>query len=1829
MLSVTSLLNASFEVLLVKRCDGETALHTLLHKFVNFVYFNSIMPHGEGAKASAKHAERCSGDVSVRTGRGEEPMAGPSTIQRQGYCSCCQVLYSSMEQHVQSAPHRDVVRAARASVSSGSLLERFLQDVLQHHPHHYSDARPTHDDIPLATTPLVPNEVLSEVYCGSDDEGASVGTREEMPSSDEDSCQMVKIEASSSAVLATPTDLLPSSQKGNMVPETSPTEKCSPTLGFLHRTSQSSDKPHTSQVALPFVSARSQIHQSRPRCATKGLAVAKTGVTEHKKVHKKTKRVHEERGSLSSSSGQPTAKCITSKNLPATVSARLQRSTEGFSALPPWKGPHREQTFSHLSDEIHDVIEEVIKKYCYGYICRVDQHEEDGSFQLGAQSMSESKTSEEWDNAIQMSLGKTKGGTNNLAELLEIHINLDDQDYQAQLDTALNTLETSEEPREDNGEKVFPDLPHIPLSFVGKTLTQVMFEDDMKIDSIVREFQQGQFRCYFDSESLALFGKHRKKRNKNRGKMLNEDKVGTEGLNATDFSRLQEHNEEEHMEDHHHPPISFKKMRPHIYRQTSRCQVVKVSHGTQTVSLSSPVVRPKRAEEIFPYTANEQPQQCLSPERTPDMKTRLGAQKLPASYCKIMSPLQPKTVVYVLSSPDGGQGISKPTPVKKPGRKRKSCEQDLGMKYKYKKTPLKFYDPMTNRILKTPPKGLSSHSKSKPLSHVRQLFRSLSPDINKEQQGLCLGQSSEGSRKGRGRTNMPELCTSTTDSVLESGGPSEPSSSVKSSRRALFTRSSVSSSSCFLLRHLPPSSHQDDSSRSFSESPFKCGQVQVEHPKRTLPDKTPIRRSLRKSGLLTLAKRPTSPPYRTKGKSTKSRRKSKPQSKLQRAGLSHVSGECRKTSRNKCPERASLRSQTSSNVAIQPVISSLSKHAAEDALRMRIGIPNGTRCSAAALLGVWSSLPSPQHPYRPCSFPPLRLRWRTQDSLLPPRDAPLSGRSPNNGLRRAPPHSDTSALFYRLGISGFQCFIWLSSARYTEICIRERCAQPLCSITGAASAGTLSGSAQDEALRDQQASETPREAPTSASYIGTGEQNVTITYPSRLIYYLNEDSESAYHDLDTRAKNQAADGQDVHLAQASFQLDAFGRKFTLDLTLNNDLLSSDYIEIHYEKDKPVLSRGGEHCYYHGHVRGKDESRVALSTCNGLHGMFDDGEFVYLIDPLKQTHTAETEERPHSLRRTSSLRVTSVPDDWAADERGEDQQILEDMPWLKRRRKRAVKSFLKFFEEMKYLEIMIVADHNTFKRHKSKKHTRNAAKSVVNLVDAIFKEQLNTRVVLVGVEIWTDRDRIPLSVKPLEMLKDFSKYRQQNININADAVHLFTNVTFHYIRSSVAYIGGVCSKGRGVGVNEFGNTWMTAISLSQSLAQNLGIQWDPVTRRKECGCMDSWVGCIMEDTGVQHPRRFSKCSVLDYRNFLIRGGASCLFNKPNKLFEATECGNGYVEVGEECDCGARMECYKDCCKKCSLSNGAHCSDGPCCNSTCLFFPRGYSCRFAVNDCDILETCSGDSGQCPPNLHKQDGYSCQLNQGRCYSGECKTRETQCKYIWGPKAGGSEKHCYEKLNTEGTEKGNCVNLILCMTPCSLVSERCDVFCGYLLCSAIGRSPRLGTLKGDITPTTFNHQGRLVDCRSGHGSSSCDALSENTLGLGVMFSSCSGGHVLLDDDTDLGYVEDGTPCGPSMMCLERKCVAISSLNLTACPSGPGGRVCSAHGVCNNEATCTCDDTWAGTDCSMHDPPKEPPVIEDPGPKVSVATNRLIGAVAGTILALGVIFGGTGWGIE
>ena len=121
-----------------------------------------------------------------------------------------------------------------------------------------------------------------------------------------------------------------------------------------------------------------------------------------------------------------------------------------------------------------------------------------------------------------------------------------------------------------------------------------------------------------------------------------------------------------------------------------------------------------------------------------------------------------------------------------------------------------------------------------------------------------------------------------------------------------------------------------------------------------------------------------------------------------------------------------------------------------------------------------------------------------------------------------------------------------------------------------------------------------------------------------------------------------------------------------------------------------------------------------------------------------------------------------------------------------------------------------------------------------------------------------------------------------------------------------------------------------------------------------------------------------------------------------------------------------------------------------------------------------------------------------------------------------------------------------------------------------------------------------------------------------------------MLEDGSDLGYVEDGTPCGPNMMCLDRRCLAVGAFNLSTCSGSAFGHTCSDHGVrrahradrslllqtcvcvcvtilcvvlslpqtCSNEVKCICDRDYTGKDCSVFDPIPDPTVSSGPEKK-------------------------------
>uniref|UniRef100_A0A663DZV2 ADAM metallopeptidase domain 22 n=1 Tax=Aquila chrysaetos chrysaetos TaxID=223781 RepID=A0A663DZV2_AQUCH len=643
----------------------------------------------------------------------------------------------------------------------------------------------------------------------------------------------------------------------------------------------------------------------------------------------------------------------------------------------------------------------------------------------------------------------------------------------------------------------------------------------------------------------------------------------------------------------------------------------------------------------------------------------------------------------------------------------------------------------------------------------------------------------------------------------------------------------------------------------------------------------------------------------------------------------------------------------------------------------------------------------------------------------------------------------------------------------------------------------------------------------------------------------------------------------THIARASFQVDAFG--------------SVSYSMF-------VQDLGGEHCYYQGEIRGNPVSFVALSTCHGLHGMFYDGNHTYLIEP-DENYTSDDDFHFHSVYKSKLFEFPSndLPSEFWQTNTTSQKFVVK--PRHKRSKRQVRQIPRKIEEETKYIELMIVNDHLMCKKHRlSVGHTNSYAKSVVNMADLIYKEQLNTRIVLVAMETWATDNKFTISENPLVTLREFMKYRRDFIREKSDAVHLFSGSRFQSSRSGVAHTGGICSLLKGGGVNEFGKPDLMAVTLAQTLAQNIGIFSD---RRKlisgECKCEDTWSGCIMGDTGYYLPSKFSKCDIEEYHEFLNNGGGACLFNKPTKLLDPPECGNGFVEDGEECDCGTIAECASEggeCCNTCTLTAGSQCSNGLCCRK-CRFEPKGVLCREAVNDCDIAENCTGNSSQCSPNIHKMDGYSCDNKQGICFGGRCKTRDRQCKYIWGEKVTAADRYCYEKLNIEGTEKGNCGRDKDSWIQCN----KQDVLCGYLLCSNISSVPRLGELDGEIT--------------------------SSVLQFGKVYN-CSGGHVKLDEETDLGYVENGTPCGPNMVCLEHRCLPTEAFNFSTCPGTTGSQICSGHGVCSLHLLVLY--IFLLKPCIFF------PFLVFPG---VVSTNIIIGAIAGTILVLALVLGITGWGYK
>uniref|UniRef100_A0A4W4EZF9 ADAM metallopeptidase domain 28 n=1 Tax=Electrophorus electricus TaxID=8005 RepID=A0A4W4EZF9_ELEEL len=435
-----------------------------------------------------------------------------------------------------------------------------------------------------------------------------------------------------------------------------------------------------------------------------------------------------------------------------------------------------------------------------------------------------------------------------------------------------------------------------------------------------------------------------------------------------------------------------------------------------------------------------------------------------------------------------------------------------------------------------------------------------------------------------------------------------------------------------------------------------------------------------------------------------------------------------------------------------------------------------------------------------------------------------------------------------------------------------------------------------------------------------------------------------------------------------------------------DLISSNYTETHYTANGTMVT-----------VAMQDQVDSSFFVCVSVRGFFRTENHDYVIEPLSDSQTGE-----HVIYRAELLKARDV-------HCGVTKTMDSALPKFTRR---------------------------GHPQHRVSGASAPCWKLVI-LVDADVKDvlfpslhrtpppspspqiylPLNTFIALVGLEVWSDRDKISVGPPAEQTLSAFTDWRNNELNKIKQSDH--AQVVHFGGLVGLAYIGSLCSTDSTI-LDTSSSTMETAVVLAHELGHNLGMSHDSPT----CFCTKHH--CIMGAT-------LSSCSVAEFEEFL-RSAASlqCLSNNPNNTtITPPVCGNGFLEEGEDCDC-SMVEVR-------STPTPGKCK---CCKN-CKFLPLVVMCRPVRSECDLPEYCTGMSSECPEDTFRANGAPCSNNTGYCHGGQCPRRLDQCTGTWGQTAQTASDSCYE-LNTHGTQYAYCTR---------------DVACGKLFCWNGSAEPRHGT--------------------------------------------------------------------------------------------------------------------------------------------------------------------------
>ncbi|XP_077015994.1 disintegrin and metalloproteinase domain-containing protein 1-like [Tamandua tetradactyla] len=641
---------------------------------------------------------------------------------------------------------------------------------------------------------------------------------------------------------------------------------------------------------------------------------------------------------------------------------------------------------------------------------------------------------------------------------------------------------------------------------------------------------------------------------------------------------------------------------------------------------------------------------------------------------------------------------------------------------------------------------------------------------------------------------------------------------------------------------------------------------------------------------------------------------------------------------------------------------------------------------------------------------------------------------------------------------------------------------------------------------------------------------VVIFLPST---FCNLGSDYSFYEI-IIPKRLTVEGRNDPEDKVSYALFMQGQRLVIHLKGKKDYFVSNFPVYSYHdgilgQEMPFISHD---CYYEGYIEGVPGSFVSVNTCSGLKGILIKEEKYYRIEPMDSSKEFEHVLYTMAHQAQVTCSVTSKESQVAPNSR-------QQGSW--KPRKAQTLSYL--WSLTKYVEMFVVVNSQRFQMWGS-----NINETIQRVMDIIalansFSRTINTEVVLVGMEIWTEGDLTEVATDLEVALSNFNSWRQKKLlnRVKYDVAHMIVG---HHPGGNMgqAFLGGACSSGFAASVESFHHedVLLFAALMVHELGHNLGIQHD----HSACICKDKHF-CLMHQN-VTKESGFSNCSSDDFYQFLHEHKGACLFNKPRHKSRKRRdaiCGNGIMEGNEECDCGFKCEDDPCCDDTCKLKGDAECSNGLCCFQ-CSFRRTGFTCRPALDECDLPEYCNGISSHCPADHYKQDGTPCD-RIFYCVSGRCKNPDSQCMSLFGYNAKSAPEDCYFLMNRKADRFGNCGRPTVSV-PEYVECGESDIFCGKVICSGFSYLP-------EIKP---NHT--LIQVP--HKDDWCWSMDVYTN----------------TDIPDEGDVDKGTYCAPNKICMDSSCTDNTMLNYDCQPA----KMCNGKGVCNNLKHCHCEAGFAPPDC-------------------------------------------------